>query len=220
MSEPSKSEGSTGLVRAGAYADKLRRTLFAQLSPRIKSKEISASSVAKASRDLNMLLYNILVERMAVDKGDIVRIRIGYSLEDGEIRWDYDSLRIEVFRRVSEEEVERSVKEALTKAKEVIERKLVVSEVGRSPVGDTIYSVRLGEAEVGLLETIILDDEILIKGAIISPEPVIIEKAKLKLEGRDPQRVIEENLREISESGRRVRREEAEEAMKKLSEII
>jgi len=215
-----KNEISTGLVIAGAYADKLRRTLFAQLSSKIKSKEISAATVARASRDLNMLLYNILVEKLAVKKGDVVRIRIGYILQDGEIRWDYDSLRIEVYRRVGEEEVEKVLKETLMKAEEVIERKLTVEELGRTPVGDLVYSVKLGDAEVGLLEITSLDDEILVKGALTSPEPIIIERAKLKLEGRKAEEVIEEKLREISELGRRVEREEAEEALKKLSELV
>lgn len=215
-----KNEISTGFVIAGAYADKLRRTLFAQLSPKIKSKEISANVVAKASRDLNMLLYNILVEKLSVKKGDVVRIRIGYVLEGGEIKWDYNSLRIEVYRRVEEEEVEKALKETLTKAEEIIERKLTVEEAGKTPVGDLVYSVKLGDAEVGLLEVTSLDDEILIKGALTSPEPVIIEKAKLKLEGRKAVEVIEENLREISELGKRVGREEAEEALRKLSELL
>ncbi|HDD56528.1 MAG TPA: DUF2258 domain-containing protein [Nitrososphaeria archaeon] len=215
-----KNEISTGLVIAGAYADKLRRTLFAQLSSKIKSKEISAAAVARASRDLNMLLYNILVEKLAVKKGDVVRIRIRYVLEDGEIKWDYNSLSIEVYRRVGEEEVEKVLKETLTKAEEVIERKLTVREVGKTPVGDLVYSVKLGDAEVGLLEVTSLDDEILVRGALTSPEPVIIERAKLKLDGRKPVEVIEEKLREISELGRRVKREEAEEALKKLSELV
>ena len=215
-----KNEISTGLVIAGAYADKLRRTLFAQLSSKIKSKEISAATVARASRDLNMLLYNILVEKLAVKKGDVVRIRIRYVLEDGEIKWDYNSLSIEVYRRVGEEEVEKVLKETLTRAEEVIERKLTVREVGKTPVGDLVYSVKLGDAEVGLLEVTSLDDEILVRGALTSPEPVIIERAKLKLDGRKPVEVIEEKLREISELGRRVKREEAEEALKKLSELV
>ena len=215
-----KNEISTGLVIAGAYADKLRRTLFAQLSSKIKSKEISAAAVARASRDLNMLLYNILVEKLAVKKGDVVRIRIRYVLEDGEIKWDYNSLSIEVYRRVGEEEVEKVLKETLTKAEEVIERKLTVREVGKTPIGDLVYSVKLGDAEVGLLEVTSLDDEILVRGALTSPEPVIIERAKLKLDGRKPVEVIEEKLREISELGRRVKREEAEEALKKLSELV
>ena len=89
--------------------------------------------MARASRDLNMLLYNILVEKLAVKKGDVVRIRIRYVLEDGEIKWDYDSLRIEVYRRVGEEEVKKVLKETLRKAEEVIERKLTVREVGKTP---------------------------------------------------------------------------------------
>jgi len=176
--------------------------------------------VARASRDLNMLLYNILVEKLAVKKGDVVRIRVGYVLEDGEIKWDYDSLRIEVYRRVGEEEVKKVLKETLRKAEEVIERKLTVREVGKTPIGDLVYSVKLGDAEVGLLEVTSLDNEILVRGALTSPEPVIIERAKLKLEGGKLVEVIEEKLREISELGRRVEREEAEEALKKLSELL
>ena len=161
-----------------------------------------------------------MVEKLAVKKGDVVRIRIRYVLEDGEIKWDYNSLSIEVYRRVGEEEVEKVLKETLTKAEEVIERKLTVREVGKTPVGDLVYSVKLGDAEVGLLEVTSLDDEILVRGALTSPEPVIIERAKLKLDRRKPVEVIEEKLREISELGRRVKREEAEEALKKLSELV
>ena len=90
----------------------------------------------------------------------------------------------------------------------------------RPQIGDLVYSVKLGDAEVGLLEVTSLDNEILVRGALTSPEPVIIERAKLKLEGRKPVEVIEETLREISELGRRVEREEAEEALKKLSELL
>ena len=57
--------------------------------------------------------------------------------------------------------MEKILKETLMKAEEVIERKLRVEEVGRTPIGDLVYSVKLGDAEVGLLEITPLDDEIL-----------------------------------------------------------
>ena len=78
---------NTGLVIVGAYADKVRRTLFAQLKDRIKAKEIDSKIVAKASGDLNKLLYEIFVNRLKLDKGDVVRIVVNYDVVDGEIVW-------------------------------------------------------------------------------------------------------------------------------------
>ncbi len=215
-----RGEVSSGLVIAGAYADKLRRALFAQLSPRLKSRQISSNDVARASRELNMLLYHILVEKLRVEKSDVVRIRAAYEVEDGGIRWDYESLRVEVYRRVPQEEVDKIVREALVSVEDIVERRLRVEEAGRSPVGDLLYIVKIGDAEVGVLEVTRLDDELLVKGALVSPEPVIIERTRIELGGREVREVLEERLRELSEKGRRVERGEAEEAIRLLSEMI
>lgn len=214
-----RGEVSSGLVIAGAYADKLRRALFAQLSPKVKSREISSNEVTRASRELNMFLYHVLVERLGLGKGDVVRIRIGYDVEDGAIRWDYGSLRVEAFRRIPQEEVDRVVKDALEHVEEVVERRLTVEEAGRSPVGDLLFTVKIGDVEVGVLEATQLDDELLVRGALISPEPVIIERTKVELGGRGAREVLEGRLRELAEKGRRVEREEAEEAVRLLSGI-
>lgn len=214
-----RGEVSSGLVIAGAYADKLRRVLFAQLSPKLKSRQISSSDVAKASRELNMLLYHILVEKLKVEKGDVVRIRVSYEIEDGGIRWDYESLTIEVYRRVPQEEVDRIIGEVLARVEEVVERRMRVEEAGRSPVGDLLYVVKIGDADVGVLEVTKLDDELLVRGALESPEPVIIERTRIELKNREVRDVLEEKLRELLEKGRRVSREEAEETIRLLSEM-
>ncbi len=101
---------STGLVIAGAYADKLRRTLFAQLSDKVKSGELESTEVARAAAEVNQLLYNILVEDLKIDKGDVVRIRIEYDIGDGEIRWKKDTLSLEVFKRLDQNQVDEAVK--------------------------------------------------------------------------------------------------------------
>ncbi|PWV36756.1 MAG: DUF2258 domain-containing protein, partial [Desulfurococcaceae archaeon] len=72
---------SSGYVIAGGYADKLRRTAFAQLRDEIKGGVISSQEVARAVGELNSTLYKILVDRFKVDKGDVVRIRIDYQIE-------------------------------------------------------------------------------------------------------------------------------------------
>jgi len=101
---------STGLIIAGAYADKLRRTLFAQLSERVKSGEIDSKEVARAAAEVNQLLFNILVEDLKIDKGDVVRVRVDYNVEDGMIKWDLNTLSLEVFKRISDEEINSVIK--------------------------------------------------------------------------------------------------------------
>ncbi|ABM81051.1 DUF2258 domain-containing protein [Hyperthermus butylicus] len=119
---------STGLVIAGAYADKLRRVLFAQLRDEIKKGAIEPKQVAYRAGELNRLLFEILVNKLRIDKGDVVRIRIEYELRDGDIVWKLDTLRVEAFRRIPDEDVEKTVREVLQTAKEVLARPVTEEE--------------------------------------------------------------------------------------------
>ncbi|NHV45151.1 MAG: DUF2258 domain-containing protein, partial [Candidatus Verstraetearchaeota archaeon] len=62
------SQLTTGLVITGAYADEIRKTLFAQLKDNIKKGEIPSQEVARAIAELNRILYHILVEKLKLDK--------------------------------------------------------------------------------------------------------------------------------------------------------
>ena len=132
---------STGLVIAGAYADKVRRTLFAQA----KGLGVDAREVVRAAAELNRVLFKILVESLKLDKGDVVRVRIEYDVRDGRIVWDYRSLQVEAFRRVPDEEVQRKVEETVGNLSEVLSAP--VSEAEREVVGEQAEEVRRGEAE-------------------------------------------------------------------------
>ncbi len=107
---------STGLIIAGAYADKVRRTLFAQLKDKIKQGEITPQEIARAAGELNRIIYEILVNKLKIDKGDVVRVRVDYEVENGKVVWNYKTLRIEAFKRVSDEEVDKMLKESLPEA--------------------------------------------------------------------------------------------------------
>lgn len=104
-------ELSSGLVIAGAYADKIRRTLFAQLRDLVKQDKEIAREVARASAELNIVLYNILVNELRIEKGDVVRIRVNYSIDPRtkKISWDYNSLKVEAFKRIPDEQVTATV---------------------------------------------------------------------------------------------------------------
>ncbi|WP_434731658.1 DUF2258 domain-containing protein [Thermogladius sp. KZ2Tp1] len=115
---------STGLVIAGAYAAKVRRTLFAQLKDLTKNDKEMAKEAARATAELNRLLYYLIVGELKSDKGDAVRIRVKYKVhpEKKMIEWDYSSLVVEFFRRVSDEEVSKLLGKVINeKLKEVQE---------------------------------------------------------------------------------------------------
>jgi hypothetical protein len=137
---------SSGLIIAGAYADKVRRTLFAQLRDYVKQDKEIAREVARASGELNAVLFRILVEELKVEKGDVVRVRINYNFDPAvkRIVWDYNSLLIEVFKRVPDERVTSVVKEAVkTKISKYIE------EFQRAP---RVVEERMKEFEVKEVE--------------------------------------------------------------------
>ncbi len=127
----------TGLVLAGAYAVKVRKVMFAQLFKKVNSKEI-----ARAVAEINKVLYEILVNKVKVNKGDVVRIEIDYKIENGLIKYDYDTLKIEVFKKVNEKEIEEHVKEAIKNIKQILEKGInyEVRKIGEK-FGDEIYEV-------------------------------------------------------------------------------
>ncbi|MEM2852576.1 MAG: DUF2258 domain-containing protein, partial [Ignisphaera sp.] len=112
---------SSGLVIAGAYADKIRRTLFAQLRDYVKKDREWGQRIAFAVAQLNRLLYSILVEQVKIDKGDVVRIRVDYEIDEvgKNVVWKWDSLSVEAFKRVAQEQVDSIVKQLVSKAAEV-----------------------------------------------------------------------------------------------------
>ncbi len=209
---------NTGFVIVGAYADKVRRTLFAQLKDKIKAKEIDSKTVAKASGDLNKLLYEIFVNRLKLDKGDVVRIVVDYDVEDGEVVWNLESLRVEVFKRLAEEEYADIIKESVKRIEEleeVEEVRMRIERVGETDLGDIIYEVRVGDEKVGALVLTPLNGEGIVRGALIKPNPVVIERTKVVMENLE-----EELLKVVEEKGKVVSEEEAEKIIKEIEGMI
>lgn len=210
---------SSGYIIVGAYADKIRRTLFAQLRDKIKSKELDSKIVAKAAADLNKLLYEILVNKLRLDKGDVVRIMIEYEVSEGEIHWDLDSLKIEVFKRVPEEEVKPVIEDAIGRMEEleeIEETKFEVEKAGETDLGDIVYLVKVDGESAGALVVTPLNGEAIVRGAIVKPNPVVIEKTKIKIEEE-----LEETLiRLVEQRGKEVDEETAEKIVDEIKEMI
>ncbi|HLI46687.1 MAG TPA: DUF2258 domain-containing protein [Geobacterales bacterium] len=102
-----------GTIIAGAYADKVRRTLFAVTRPLQTSGQIKSEEVAYAAAQLNQTLYKIIVEKLKVDKGDVVRILVDFDVKEGKIEWKLDTLKIEWYVKKDQSFVDQAIKEVV-----------------------------------------------------------------------------------------------------------
>ncbi|MCC6042526.1 MAG: DUF2258 domain-containing protein [Candidatus Verstraetearchaeota archaeon] len=214
---------STGFIIAGAYADKVRKTLFAQLRDHMKRGEVSAQEVARAAAELNRALYHILVERLKSDKGDVVRAKIEYDVEGGRVVWDYNTLQLEVFKRIPDEEVQRVLRETTPEISKLLERAIAynVEKAAVTSYGDYLFRVKIDDKVVGALTVTTIDNEVaIVRGAVLEPTPIIIDKSKVPLEGKSVEEVVSSNLANLVKSARNVELAEAERALKGIEAVI
>ena len=182
----------SGAVIVGAYAKKIRKTLFAQLKDKVKSKEISTQEVARAAGEINRILYILFVEKLKLDKGDVVRIVIDYDLVDNQIKWNYSTLKVECYRKVPEEDINRYLKEILEgieKISAVDVSEYSIKKVKETKLGDVIFEIYKNKKKVGILIATNMEDEVVVRGAIKEP-PLLISKLRIKFEENIDKTVI------------------------------
>ncbi|MEM1804752.1 MAG: DUF2258 domain-containing protein, partial [Nanopusillaceae archaeon] len=172
----------SGAVIVGAYAKKIRKTLFAQLKDKVKSREISSQEIARASGEINKMLYILFVEKLRLDKGDTVRISIDYDLVNNQIVWNYDTLKVEAYRKVPEDDINRyleEIKKGLEKISQLNIEEYNVVKARETRLGDVIFDIKKGKEVVGILIATQIDEDVIVRGAIKEP-PFLITKSKLK----------------------------------------
>jgi len=182
----------SGAVIVGAYAKKIRKTLFAQLKDKVKSKEISAQEIARAAGEINRILYILFVEKLKLDKGDVVRVVIDYELIDSQIKWNFSTLKVECYRKVPEEDINRYLKEILEgieKISEVDVREYSIKKVKETKLGDIIFEIYKDKKKVGILIATQIEDEVVVRGAIKEP-PLLVSKLRIKFEDSVDKTVI------------------------------
>ncbi|MEM0457883.1 MAG: DUF2258 domain-containing protein [Sulfolobales archaeon] len=189
---------STGYVWAATYADKIRRTVYAQLKDLIKENKVLREQVPRDIAQLNSALYKLIVEDLKMGKTDLVRIRINYVIKDNSIEWKPETLTVEAFRRIPQEEVNQHVDRLRSSWKEALAVGVAYrfEELGRTEDEDVVYMIKLGESEAGAIMVTVLDNEIYVKrGALIYPNPIVFEKVRVKLDEKKPEEVFSEIIR-------------------------
>jgi len=212
----------SGYVIAGAYADKVRRTLFAQTRELVRSGELTPQEVARASGELNKVLYEGFVNRLRTDKGDVVMIDIEYEVEEGRIKWNYDKLNVRVWRRVPEEEVARVLSEVKPVAAEIAVRavQFEVARIGETGGGDIVYSLKYAGKDVGVLLLTPLDEEkAVVRGAVLEPAPVLLKRQVVDLQPPMDD-YIAKNIEAIMSKATPVETVEADKAIREIKALI
>jgi hypothetical protein len=202
----------SGAVILGAYASKIRKTLFAQLKDKVKAGEISSQEIARAAGELNKTLYVLFVERLKLEKGDVVRVSIEYEMWKQEIKWKWDTIKIECFKRISEDEIMKNLSEILKEGK----TKYIIRKLRETKLGDIIFEILENEKQTGLIVVTPLNEEIVVRGAI--RPTTLIPKIRMKIEG-NIEEYLSNSLKEILESGKQVEKEEVEKIVSEISSL-
>ncbi|BAD85002.1 hypothetical protein, conserved, containing leucine zipper motif [Thermococcus kodakarensis KOD1] len=114
---------NTGYVRASGYAHKVRRVLFALVKGKVDPKE-----VVRAAGELNSKIFEEF-QKLGVEKEDVVRISVEFSIKDGSIVWDYDTLSIEVYKKSEEERLAKAMEEVEARERELDQKIREVEEL-------------------------------------------------------------------------------------------
>lgn len=205
----------SGLVLAAGYADKLRKATFAQLKDYTKKDKEFANKIAYYVATLNRALFTLLVEELKVDKLDVVRITIGYDVDEVNkaIIWKWDTLRVEIYKRIPPETFEETLKNFIIRAPELAVGvvKFTIGKLGETLDGDSVYAIKVNEKEVGAVIALQVDENTIVlkKAAVVEPIPAIFEKVKLELAGRSVEDVLTEQLGKVMQVARHVSHEEA-----------
>ena len=131
---------STGFVRASAYDGKVRRVLFAIT----KDVGVPDHEVLRAAAEINKKIFEELQNR-GVDKRDVIRTSCEFGISDGKINWDWNTLKIEVYRERDEigskmsaflsqiEEEEAVLQDSLVKLRNLAEKiRSIVDDIERT----------------------------------------------------------------------------------------
>jgi len=210
----------SGAVIVGAYAKKIRKTLFAQLKDKVKSKEISTQEIARAAGEINRILYILFVEKLKLDKGDVVRVVVDYDLVDNQIKWNFSTLKVECYRKVPEEDINRYLKEILEgieKISTVDVSEYNIKKVKETKLGDIIFEIYKDKKKIGILIATQIEDEVVVRGAIKEP-PLLISKLRIKFE-ENVEKTVANNFESILKKAIPSTEEEVKKTIEEISSL-
>lgn len=216
---------NTGLIYTAIYADKIRKTIFAQLKEYAKDKEATKRINYCVAR-LNRALFTLLIEDLKLSKDDGVKIIIDYEYDEASktITWKWDTLQLIVYKKMPEEHVKAHLDKFIPLAEE-LSMGLVsygLERIGETVDGDVIYAIKIGGREIGALSVYVLDNNkaVLKKASVLEPTPVHFEKTIIDYAGRSLEDALKEELGRVMQKGVHTSYDEAIKIINALREKI
>ncbi len=181
---------------------------FAQLRDLIKEGSVRSANVAFQVAQLNKVLYRIFVDELRLGKGDVVRVSVDYEVKEGNIEWMFDTLKIEAFRRLSEDEVAEVLNKVRMNVKSIMEAVVAysINLLGETEDGDLVYIMKLGDRDVGAFIVTPVNNELVFvkKGAALEPTPMVVEKLRIDCDGLSIEEALSQNISKFTSNARYV----------------
>ena len=124
-----------------------------------------------------------------------------------------------MFKRVPEEEVKRIIEDAISRIEEleeIEEAKFEVEKAGETDLGDTVYFVKVDGEFAGALVLTPLNGEGIVRGAIVKPNPVVIEKTRIEV-GENLEQTL---MRLVEQKGKDVDEDTAEKIVNEIKDML
>ncbi|MEM2009282.1 MAG: DUF2258 domain-containing protein [Thermosphaera sp.] len=191
---------STGLVPAAIYATKTRRAVYRLLQSYIKKDKEWGKVINDEIGKLNRALFHLFTVDLKINKTDVIRLRIEFDVdeESRKIIWKWDTLELEVYRKLPSEEVKKYLDHFISKVQELMVKPInySIEKVATTPDGDEVYVVRLDHEEVGAALILVVDENTFVmkKAGILHPVSVIYEKTKVLLDGRSIEQALQDEF--------------------------
>lgn len=216
---------NTGLVYTAAYADKIRKTVFAQLKDYARDKEVAKRINYYVAR-LNRALFTLLIEDIKLSKDDGVKIIIDYDFDEANksITWKWDTLQLVIYKKMPEDQVKVHLDKFIPIAEELSLGTVSynVEKIGETVDGDLIYAVKIGDKEIGAVSIYVIDGNkaILKKASVIEPTPVHFEKTIIDYTGKSLEDALKEELGKVVQKGIHTSYDEAIKIINALREKV
>ncbi|MEM1661846.1 MAG: DUF2258 domain-containing protein [Desulfurococcaceae archaeon] len=197
---------NTGLIYAAIYADKIRKTVFAQLKEFARDKEVAKKINYYVAR-LNRALFTLLIEDIKLSKDDGIKIMIDYEFDEvnKSITWKWDTLQIVVYKKMPEDQIKVYLEKFIPIAEELSTGivSYSIEKIGETIDGDLIYAIKIGDKEIGAVSIYVLNGNkaVLKKASILEPTPVHFEKTVIDYAGKSLEDALKEELGKVIQKG-------------------
>ena len=163
--------------------------------------------------------YRVIVDELKSDKGDVVRARVDYDIVNGRVMFKLDTLKLEYFKRVPDEEVAKAVEKAMDELEKeaALRGAFEVEKVASTALGDQVFKVLFEGREVGMVAATPLDGEAAVRGALLEPRPTVIKGRLPVAEGLEE--ALSQGMASLLSTGREASSGEASKVIEDLKAL-